>query len=89
MSVRLDNRESELTDVYNLITRTPEGIDNLTRHGLYFDMIHSTRPGIGTLLADEGDKERVRESLLHFDKFLFKDNQVHLCKLNIVEIIIF
>ena len=53
---------------YNLITRTPEWNEDCFRHVLYFDMIHSTRQGIGT----------VRESLIHFYKFLFKDNQVHL-----------
>ena len=35
------------------------------------------KTGIETLLVDEDDIERDRESLMHFDNFLYEDNQAH------------
>ena len=49
---------------------------------LYFHTLDKT--GIETLLVDEDDIidiERDRESLMHFDNFLYKDNQAHFCKI--------
>ena len=49
---------------------------------LYFNTID--KRGIETLLVDEDDIidiERDRESLMHFVKFLYEDNQAHFCKI--------
>ena len=54
-------------------------LKNLFRHVLYFDSHDKT--GIETLLLDEDDIERDRESLMHFVKFLYEDNQAHFCKI--------
>ena len=54
-------------------------LKNWIRHVLYFDTLDKT--GIETLLVDEDDIKRDSESLMHFDKFLYEDNQAHFCKI--------